>query len=482
MHSLRKKAIKSLSWSVIAKLISQGVTFLATIYLAKILGAKDFGLVALSLVYTGFLQNFIDAGFMHALIQRPTITQRELSSCFWLLLVSGGVAFSLSLLLTNSLDIFFNTPGIGQIIVVQSSIFLILPFRTIGQALLSRDVRIDELSRMEVLFNVLRFASSIFMAWKGAGVWSLIIPMAVCEILYSLSCYGIAGWRLTIEFSWRALKPLASFGVNISLSRIVWFAASRVDQLIIGKILGAEALGLYSLAMQFANAIPQFAASTLSRVVFPVFARLQNDVNKMKETYLGVIKYTSLIFLPAFIGIGLVAPDLFSITFKPVWQRAITPLQFLCLLAFLKLIESISGFLLNARGRSKLNFIINLIALLTTSVGVYLGAHYWNLNVAAFLVTLSFVPIVMMTSIMALRELGGDVRDLVAGFKQPLLGILVMTVVVIFTKALINDGLHVTRVIVMMLSGILVYGTVIHYLSPELIRNIKKNLPNYKSI
>lgn len=481
MGSLRTKAIRSLSWSAGAKLASQGVTFFATILLARLLGASEFGLVALSLVYTGFIQMFIDAGFLQAIIQRPSIEQRELSSCFWLLLIAGCIAFSASLLVTDLLDRFFKAQGIGLIIVAQSSIFLFLPFRTIAQALLSRDVRIDLLSKLEVLLNIMRFGFSILMAWKGAGVWSLVIPMVLCEIIYSLCCYHLTGWRLSAEFSWQALKPIAAFGVNISLSRVVWYAASRVDQFIIGKVLGTESLGVYSLAMQFANVIPQFASSTLSRVVFPVFSRLQIDRPRLKESFLGVTRYTTLIFLPAFLGIGLVAPDLFFVTFKPAWYQSIIPLQFLCILAFFRLCEAISGFLVNARGKSQFNLVMNLVSLVFTSVGSYVGAHIWGINGVALLATISFIPVALLTASVAVRESGGCLLDYLMIFQQPVVATLVMLVGVFAFGRLIDGAWHITRIAGMTLSGITIYVFVMLLLSPGILKEIKNELPSYQS-
>lgn len=476
--SLRSRALGSLAWSVAAKLVSQGVTFLATILLARILGAEEFGLVALSLVYIGFVQIFIDAGFLHALIQRSALSQRELAGCFWFLLVAGFCAFGASLLAVDLLDRLFSVPGIGMIIVAQSSILLFLPFRTIAQALLSRDVRVDALSKRETVLSVLRLAASLWMALQGFGVWSLVIPQVAGEIVYSLSCYRRARWRLTVEFDWTSLKPLLRFGTDISLSRTVWFAASRADQLIIGRVLGTEALGLYSLALQFASALPQFASGTLSRVAYPVFAQLQHDPLRLKKAFLGVLRYMILVCLPAFAGIGLIAPDLFGLAFASSWHGAVVPLQVLCVLAFLKLMEAMAGFVVNARGRTRLNLRFNVMALVATGMGVLAGTRLGGVTAVALMATISFVPIVLLVIGAALKECGGGLGDLIPVVRLPVISTLAMIMVVVGLGLLLPEAEHLIRVIIMVSVGAAVYSAATLTLSPGIIGEIRNELPH----
>jgi teichuronic acid exporter len=470
--SLRSRTISSVSWSVVAKLVSQSATFIGTIVLARLLVPEDFGLVALSVVYIGFLQIFIDAGFLHALIQRPELSQHELSSCFWLLLVVGAVAFGGTFIATDVLDRLWGVPGIGFVMAMQSSIFLVLPFRTIGQALLSREVRIDELSKLELVMNIGRLPFSLWMAWSGAGVWSLVVPQILGEIVFSISCYYRTGWKLIPVFCFKDMKPLLSYGIDISLSRVVWFAASRADQFIIGKMLGTGALGIYSLALQFSSAIPQFAAGTISRVIFPLFSKLQDNRLHLRNAYLGSTKYLTMFFLPALLGVSLVAQDLVSLLFSPQWQQAILPLQLLCILSFFRLIEAISGFLLNAVGKTRLNLIINFLTLVSTTIGVTIGSYYGGLDGVALGVLLSFVPIVTITTCYAMREIDGSFGMYVNAVLLPLKGASVMFgLCMILSKMFIGGSL--ARIFTMSLAGMAIYFATLLLFHPRILQDLK---------
>lgn len=476
MTNLRSNTRASLLWSGGAKLVSQGATFLTTILLAGMLPVSDFGLVALALVTIGFIQVFIDAGFLHALIQRPALSQREMSSCFWLLLAAGVTACVVSWWARDLVDRLYGVSGIGAIVAVQSTLFLFLPFRIISQAVFSRHIRIDELSRWEALLSPLRLVASWLLAYGGAGVWSLVLPQIVTEMLFSLICYWRAGWRLTPELDVRALGPLLSFGVDISLSRVVWFAASRVDQVLVGRILGTEALGMYGLALQWAGAVPQFVSATLNRVAFPLFARLQDDQQRLKEVYLTLSMYLAGASLPILAGIALVAPDLFALSLPPVWRGALTATGLLCVLSSCKLMETLAGLLLNARGRSRQNLLFNVAALGCSSLGVLAGARWGGLDGAALGAMIAFVPVASLVINFSLKECGGSLVEWWNGLRAPLVAAIAMGGAVFCYGAAAEGVAPLYRLSGMVVTGVLVYGGTLYLLAPSLLMKLRHDL------
>jgi O-antigen/teichoic acid export membrane protein len=474
MDSLRSNAVRSFSWSALAKLVSQGATFAGTLLLARLLAVSDFGLVAMAQVYLGFLLQFIDGGFLHALIQRPKLAQRELAGAFWLLLVAGALGFGGSLLARPLLDDLFGAPGVGDLIAVLSSILLFLPFRTIAQAVLSWDVRVDEISKREAAVSVLRVVTSVVLALLGAGVWSLILPQVLAEMVFSLSVYHRAGWRLTWAFSLREMRPIFRYGFDISLSKIVWFAGARADQFIIGRLLGPGALGLYSLAWQFAGALPEFSTATLARVVFPVFSRLQEDLPRLKKAFLDVTRYTLLASLPAFAGLALVAPDLFALLLKPTWNDAILPLQLLCPVALLKMFDSLAGFLINARAATRRNLFLNAVGLVATVVGVTVGGTVGGLNGVVVGFGVSTVPVTLLFCRAALRECGGSVREWLARFVSPGAATAVMSAAVLATRATLPGAHHGLRLLAQVSVGVIAYAAVTLIVAPGTLAELRQ--------
>jgi O-antigen/teichoic acid export membrane protein len=466
---------------VLAKLVSQGTTLVGTLLLARILPVADFGLVAMAQIYLGFLQQFIDAGFLHALIQRPALTQRELAGSFWLLLVAGFLGAGGSVLARGLVDAVFGTPGIGTIIAVQSSLLLFLPFRTVSQAILSREVRIDELSKRETLIATLRVGVSVGLALWGAGVWSLILPQILAEMAFSMSCYRRARWHLTREFSWGDMRPLVRYGIDITLSRIAWFAASRADQFIVGRFLGPTALGLYSLAWQFAGALPQFASATLSRVVFPVFSRLQGRTDQLRAAFLDVTRYTAFVALPALAGLALVAPDLFAIMLRPSWRPGVQPMQLLCPLAFLNVVEATAGAMINARAGTRRNLALNVLSFFAIMVGVSVGAMVGGLTGVAALVGIASTPVTLLFVRAAMRECGGTLGSWLATFKGPATATGAMSAFVAAVDAALATEGHALRLSAMVSVGLIAYTLAVLVVGRDVVANLRRmRQPSYE--
>lgn len=454
-------------------MISQGGTFVGTILLARVLPVSDFGLVAMAQVYLVLLQQFIDAGFLDGLIQRPSLGQKELAGAFWLLLVAGWAAFGCSLLARDLIEAAFATPGIGWIVVVQTSVLLFLPFRTVAHAVLAREVRIEELSKREALVNLLRLAASVWLARRGAGVWSLVFPQVASEMVFSLSAYRRAGWRLTPEFSWTAVRPLARYGLDITLSRAVWFAGSRADQFIVGRVLGPTSLGLYSLAQQFAEALPQFGGATLTRVAFPLFARLQGDTVRLRRAFLDVSRYTAYVAVPAFAGLVLVAPDLFAVVLEPSWIPAVAPMQVMCFVAFFRMMGALASFVINARGGTRRNLVLNVLVAIVTVLGVGLGAAIGRLTWVAILVASGTIPAALLFVRAAMRECGGTLGEWLKRLSGPVGATLLMSACVVGLGALLPSGRHLLRLLSMASVGAVVYGVAAFAVARELVAEFR---------
>jgi PST family polysaccharide transporter len=408
------------------------------------------------------------------LYRNPALTPQEMSGSFWLLLAAGVAGFGISVAANGPLDRVFGTPGIGAIIAVQSSMLLFLPFRTLGQAVLSREMLLDEISKREVGTTLLRIALSVGMALRGWGVWSLVVPQIVGEMAFSLSCYRRAGWRVTGDVAWREMGPLVRFGVDITLSRIVWFVSSRADQFIVGRLLGPTGLGLYAIAQQFAGAVPQFVSATVSRVVFPAFSRLQHDMDGLRRTFLAVTRYTAFATAPAFAGLVLVAPELFAVILKPSWAPAVPALQFLAPLAFLKIQEAIAGFLVNARAGTRRMLVLNVLNLALTMVASAAGAHLGGLTGLAAALLVGFVPVVLLVVRMTMRECGGGLSQWLATLRAPAAATVAMSLAVLLAGALLPAGAPLLRLVTLVAVGLVAYPVAALAVGPDILVEVRR--------
>jgi lipopolysaccharide exporter len=238
---------------------------------------------------------------------------------------------------------------------------------------------------------------------------------------------------------------------------------------------------LYSIAWQFAGALPQFASATLLRVVFPVFARLQQDSDRLRRGFLEVTRAIAYAALPALAGLALVAPDLFALMLKPSWRPAVVPLQVLCPLAFLKIVESLAGFLINARAGTRRNLIFNVLSLGATAFGATAGAMLGGLTAVSILVTLSAIPVTLLFVRAAMHECGGTLGQWTAALRGPLGATLLMGAAMAALGVLLPGQRHVLRATTMVTAGATVYMLVAIPAARELVAQFRGRRQDQKA-
>jgi O-antigen/teichoic acid export membrane protein len=454
---------KSAYWSLISKVAYQGTLFASSVVLARYLGPKDFGVVALSLVYIGFVNLFVDAGFQNAIIQKKEIGPIELTSCFWLLTAGGIAVIMLTWWALPVISLCFNCRGIENVILAQSLIFLALPLRIVASSILSRELRIDLQAKLETVLMLAKFAASVVMAVCGLGVWSLVVPTVVAEFALSLCFAWYARWWPSFLFSYGSLKPLLSFGLDVTGSRVVWYLYSRADQFIVSRLLGAEALGIYSMALNIVNSALQFAVS-FSRIAYPVFAKLQDDRKELKEKFQKMNRLANDFYFPVFAGILLVAPEFVRVFFADKWMPMVMPLRILCLVTFFRISEANFSLLLNSLGKSRATLYFNLLAVAAGVPAMYAGCTLYGLPGLLAGLCLSYVPLTLFITHWGGRHTGIGFAEFYANIGATVRNTLVMAVMVLGTDRTMSGVAPQGRLAVMIATGFVAYVGAIYFL------------------
>jgi O-antigen/teichoic acid export membrane protein len=456
---------KSLYWSVASKLASSGLLFLSSIILTRYLDPNDFGIVALSLIYVGFINLFVDGGFGQAIIQKKDVNQLELSSCYWFLMACGLLAVVITYFSVPIISAFLNNNDIRDIVVVQSLIFLALPLRIVTTSILSRDLRIDLQAKVDTFWMTVKFLASIIMAIEQYGVWSLVTPTVATEFAVPLTLMIICRWKPDLAFSYVGMKPLLRFGLNITGSRIIWYFNTRADQFIVGRFLGAEMLGIYSLAQNMANSFTMFAVS-FSQITYPLLSKLQDDAEKLWATFQKVNRLTCDFYMPIMAGIILTSPELVKVLFTDKWVGVAFPLQMLCMITFIRINESNVGLLLNALGQSKINLYFNCFSTLIIIPVLFVGCRYYGLAGLLVGLCLASMPLNYIITAICCKKVGVAAKqfyvNIVATFKI----VLMMVLPVMLIKYALQGSSSLLRLVLMALSGSILYVGLIYVLEP----------------
>ncbi len=329
------------------------------------------------LVAMGFAQLFAEAGFGNAIIHFQDTTARQMSSLFWAnLLVAGFVC----VMFTVGAPLFvwlFEEARLQELTVLAALAVLVSSLGQLYQALLQKSLKFKELALSEVVAAAVGACVAIASAAMGQGVFALLYGYLSGAFVRTggYILFGVRDWRPSLHFRVTDLRKYLRFCLYQIGERFINLLAQRTDQLIIGTILGAGALGYYSLAYNLVIFPVQRINPMVTRVAFPVFSRVQNEIEKLTKGFFTVQQILSRINFPILMGIAVTAPVFTPLLFGLQWAPSVVPIQVLAVVALIRSTGNPVGALLLARGRAGLAFYWNLMAVAIQLPAVYAGAQ-----------------------------------------------------------------------------------------------------------
>jgi teichuronic acid exporter len=359
--SLKGRTIKALKWSMVQEIAQRGLQFAIGIVLARLLSPAEFGLLAMLTIFIAVSQALLDSGFGSALIQRKEPTLSDECSVFYFNLLSGLALAGLLCLAAPWIAVFYNQPQLTSLVRALSVVLVINSFSVVQNALMVR--RLDFRSQAMVAVASMSFSGGLamFMAWRGFGVWSLVVQQITAATIRTLMLWVVNKWRPRMIFSFQSLRELFRFGSSMMASSVVSRVFDNLTSLVIGKVFAPSVLGFYSRAFSLHEIASQSLASVANRVTFPVFSQIQDDPVRLKRALQNGM--TMLVFLqfPLLIGLAAVAEPLVLVLLTEKWAPCIPYLQVLCLAGLLYPVHLLNLNILMAMGHSKLFFKLEII-------------------------------------------------------------------------------------------------------------------------
>jgi O-antigen/teichoic acid export membrane protein len=383
--SLKQDALSGVRWTSLSGFVTATVQLVQLVFIARLLSSREFGLMGMVSLVIGFGQAFADMGLSAALIYRQEISREQLASLYWLN-VGAGVSISIILaILSPFAALLFSEPEITPYVICAASVFAISAAGTQFQVLFEKELRFRFLAIQEMAGTAAGASLSVILVLLGFGVWALVWGFVLAAAVKS-AIVAVPGWR-----SWRPgwgfqtadLKGFVGFGMYQMGERCINYFNFRIDQFVIGTLLGAQALGYYNFAFGLVMQPQTRINPVVTRVAFPVFARLQGDEDRLRRGYLGVLRVLTSINAPLLLGLVVVAPSLIPLVFGGQWRNAVPLVQILAVFALVRSTGNPVGSLLLARGRADLGFRWNLFLLLLVPPIVYYTARTGGLTSVA---------------------------------------------------------------------------------------------------
>lgn len=383
--NLKSKTFSAARWTTISSIFRSGLQFAQMAILARLLAPADFGLMALVTATLAFATIFADMGISSAIIHRRDVTQQQLSSLFWLNVSASSGLMLLLMLLSPLFAYFYGEPRLAELLLWASCLFLI---NGLGQQLRVNAEKVLEFRKLaiiEIIAALLGFAVAVSSALYGVGVYALIWGSLINALMTTVLSWLILanGWRPTFCLKLAEIKTFLKFGAYMVGNNIANTINSMLDIFLGGHLLGASALGLYSLPRNLALQIAGLINPIITRIGFPVMAAVQHEPEKIRSIYLKTMRMTASVNFPIYFGLAVYAPSIVQIMFGEQWTASSDTLR---ILAFWGLIRSTGnpvGSLLLAVGKADLQFRWNLILLFFIPPALWIGAGY-GINGLAF--------------------------------------------------------------------------------------------------
>jgi O-antigen/teichoic acid export membrane protein len=374
-------------------------------------------------------------GLGSAVVQYPEMNPRIAGQVFGLLLIVNGVIF-LSLWLTSGwIAGFFNEARLAPVIQALAGQFLLGSLGVIPGAVLARRMDFRRKSWVELLRTVIAAGLTLLLAWLGYGVWALVGGNLANTLVTVIGLNWMAHYRYRPSFAFGGLRRVVHFGGFITLERLFSFLYSQSDVLIIGKLLGKETLGVYSVAMDLASLPMQKSMGLLNEVGFAAFARVQHDPRRVADHLGKVLRVMSFLIFPVFFGITAVAPEIVQVFLGLRWQSVELPLQLLSAVIPLRMLSSLMVPALQGIGRSDINVGNVLIACAIMPVAFLLGSR-WGLPGVALAWVMAYPVVFLITLGRVLPVLHIDARNFWRWIRAPLFTSLVMGAAVVLLRNL----------------------------------------------
>jgi len=373
---VERKLIEETTWLALFKFLSQVLSWCVTILVARILVPEDYGLMEMATVITGYAVIFSELGLGAAIIQKPRQTKEELSSVFWfafgfsLLLAMGAVAVAYP---TAAM---FNEPRVIPITQSTSILFATSGMQIVPLSLLKKELEFKTIGKIEMLGVAVSSLCMYLIAKMGGGVWTLIGGHIIRNVTKLILVYLETRWRPSLHFRREELRGYVGFGITVALGQSLFYVYDKSDRFFAARAWPAQTLGYYSFALELAKIPTEKIVVLINQVSFPALSKLQDQKEKFRELYLGIIKVTACIVFPLFVGGFLVAEELVRSLLNERWYPMINVFRYLCLAQMMTALSAINNSVHTARGRPGLGLFFNAFAALAMPVSFYFAARH----------------------------------------------------------------------------------------------------------
>jgi O-antigen/teichoic acid export membrane protein len=458
LDDLRSPITQGLAWKGVSQVVLQISKVAVVLVLARLLTPHEYGIAAMALVLTTLVYFLSDFSLGNTLIQRQIITEADRSTVFWTSLVIGSFFTLLGIGLSGPVAAFYGEPAVQPLLATLSISFVVTAIGTTQNAILVREMDFRSLELRDMGATVAGAAVGISTAFLGYGAWAIIVQQLTFSSTATLLVWRYSSWRPRRIYSLASLRDLAGFTGNVFAANVLDRVRLNTETLLIGRFLGASAVGVYALASN-AVLIPfNRIALPVAEVLYPVFSRIQDERERLATVWLRSIRLLSAVAVPSLLGLIVVAPEFVGVMLGDRWEETTPVLRLLAWVGLLQTVQILNSPILQALDRTSTMLLWSLLYYAMGLAALFIGLRWGIVGVAAgFAVSATFM-IPFFTWLTA-RAVGNSLWSFVRNLSSVVQATLPMIVCVTLAKvAMIELGVPAaTRLGALITLGLAVY-------------------------
>ncbi len=456
--SFRAKVISAFIWISTGTFFIQIISWVSTIFVIRLLTPSDYGLMAMVVPILSFIQMLSSWGFGSAIIQDPELNDNKISQIFGFVILVFGGAFILINMTAPFISSFFNEAEVVPLLRLLSINFLLMSLYIIPDSLMFREMNFRTKTKIDIWSRLGAAIVAPACAMNSLGYWSLAIA-EICIHIIRLFYFNLSYHkRYKPSFRFTDCKDLIKFGIIVTGGNIFNYIFYQADKIIIGRFLGKNPLGFYSVAFNLAILPKEKIMPIITQLSFSAYSMIQDDVTRIKSNLLKTIEAVSFIAFPLFWGMASVGAEALPLILGPHWMQATIPFIFLCIITPFLSISPIYPSVLNAIGKPRVVFLNSLIEALILVLAIFIGVRFGLRGIC--IAWLCFYPIAfLIISQRSLSAIDLGMNHLYARLRFPVFASLGMSSLVLLIKKMLAGSVNpISILLVSIVIGSATYG------------------------
>ncbi len=484
MAVTKKQFALNSAWKILEQFSAKGVSMIVSFILARKLSSSDYGVLALTAVFTNLSDILIDGGFSTALIRKEKIDEYDYSAVFSISSSMSVLLYAILFFAAPFVADYYKEPQLTAVLRVIGLSFFIQAFTSVRNGIVNRNMQFRLLFICNLTASVISGILGVASAYMGLGVWALVIQRLSQQAILTGMLFIKVKWKISWKLDLQRIKEMLSFSLGVVGSSLLSFCGGNIYNVAIGKKYSVSDLGYYDKGHQLPMQFSLYTFGAMSSVLLPTLSSCQDDRERVKLIVRKVMGMVSFMIAPLMVGMALTSKELIVILFSDRWIFSVPTMRWACLYYLATPFMLINVQVFFALGHSKLRIKSEIIRLVLLAVSLWVFGFMLDCPMEQLALVGAVIAVIMsfVTYVDVRKLIDYKVNEVIHDVWKSFLGSAVMGAVVYYIQSLIKTDNNWISLFLKAATGVLVYIAMVFLLKiPEkddFLVLLKRRKPN----